>query len=149
MTVCLTVLSIIGTYCVENARPVGQCVPRLSEVVDCVVPAERLPVRASFYNPAWGGINCDSDCAHTGDGTPVADCYEVCLACPVGWYGRWLDFGPWVGEWQCRDHGGAIQPHYGLTYTPEGFAECWWITVDFMAHDEPDWAYLLLPWEGS
>lgn len=146
MIVCLTVLSIIGAYCVADAAPIGDCVPRMAEVVDCVVEAEALPIRASYYNPALGGINCDEDCSTTGDGTPVEQCYGWCMACPPGWYGRWLDFGEWVGQWQCRDHGGAITPTYGVTYTPDGFVEGWWITCDFMAYDEPEWAYLLLDW---
>ena len=146
MVICLTVLGVLGTYCVEGATAVGSCVRRMAEVTDCTVPADHLPVRASYYNPALGGINCDEDCSTTGDGTPVAECYGWCAACPPGWYGRHLDFGRWVGQWQCRDHGGAVVPTYGRTYMPGGFVEGWWIVVDFMAHRQPAWAYLLLDW---
>lgn len=144
-TVCLTVLGIVGTFCVEGAQPIGDCEQRLAEVMDCVVQESELPLWTSYYMPPLGGINCDSDCSVVADGTAVTDCYDWCVACPIGWYGRWLDLGD-IGQWQCRDHGGAIHPVYGERYTPEGFVTGWSIPIDLLVREEPPFAYRLL-WE--
>lgn len=149
MTVCLLVAGIAGIFCQAGAAPVGDCVSvSLIGTTFCTVEAEALPLRASWYDPALGGVNCMEPCGYLGDGTAVADAYGWAMACPVGWYGRWLDIEG-VGRRQCRDHGGAIHPAYGRVYTPEGWVECWYITVDFLEHEPPPWAYMLLEWRGT
>lgn len=147
MTVCLVVASIFGVWCYENAAPVGDCFnfsPFGGQV--CYVGADELPLRASWYDPALGGVNCMEPCGQLGDGTAVSDGYGWVVACPDGWYGRWLDVEH-AGRWQCRDHGGAIHPTYGRTYTADGFVECWWIAVDMLVREQPGYAYMLLGWQ--
>lgn len=148
MNVCLAVISIIGVYCYSGAKPIGEC-DYQKKAVYCVVEPQELQLRASWYNPrlcAEGhSINCDDDPEHTADGTPVDDCFGVCIACPLGWYGEYIDLY-WLGVWQCRDHGGDIKPTWGRTYTPSGFVTTWFLYVDFMTYEEPSWAYLLLDW---
>lgn len=141
---CLIVTTIIGLTCVSDAPPVGDCFYLPGQAI-CTVEAQRLPVRASWYNPALGGTNCVEPCDFTGNMTPVADCYNWCLGCPVDWYGDWLDFGD-VGRWQCNDTGGAIMVGYGHVYTQHGWADKWFITLDFMTYSEPWFAYWLLNW---
>lgn len=149
MTVCLIVTSIIGIFCHADATPIGDCfvLPSLMPTV-CVVPAQELPLRASWYDPALGGINCMEPCTQLGDGTAVSEAYGWALSCPAGWYGRWLEIKH-AGRWQCRDHGGAILPTYGRTYTGAGFVTGWWITVDFLVRQPPPYAYMLLQWKGE
>ncbi|NJN53998.1 MAG: hypothetical protein HC804_04100 [Anaerolineae bacterium] len=149
MTICLIVTSIIGVFCQNNATPIGDCMtfPAPFSMTVCTVAAEQLPVRASWYNPTLGGVNCMEPCAYLGDGTAVQAAYGWAIACPDGWYGRWLTIEH-AGRWQCRDHGGAIQPTYGRTFTANGFVECWWLPVDFLTHDAPPYAYMLLEWKG-
>jgi hypothetical protein len=144
--VCLVVLSIIGTWCYDNAAPIGDCYPLPTGTL-CFVAAEELPIRASWYDPALGGINCMEPCDLLGDGTAVAEAYGWAASCPNGWYGRWLDV-EYAGRWQCRDHGGAIVPTWGEAFVSGvGTGWHWWITVDFLAHEQPSWAYLLLDWQ--
>lgn len=144
MTVCLIVLSIIGTFCYADAQPVGECVVWADTAV-CFVAAEELPLRASWYDPDLGGINCMFPCDQLGDGTAVSEAYGWALSCPMGWYGRWLEI-EYAGRWQCRDHGGAIMPTYGRAFTGSEFVEGWWITVDFLLPEPPPYAYMLLAW---
>lgn len=149
MNVCLIVVSIIGIFCHQDAQPVGKCWQHpFIDTHICVIEAEQLPLRASWYDPVLGGVNCMAPCDQLGDGTAVADAYGWVVACPPGWYGRWLDV-EYAGRQQCRDHGGAVVPTYGRAYTPEGFVYTWWITVDFLAHEPPPYAYLLLDWRMS
>lgn len=148
MIVCLTIATIALATCVPDAVPVGDCVQRMPERVDCIVQdATTIPIRASYYDPSLGGTNCQEPCDYTGDLTHVDDCYGVCLACPVGWYGNWIQFDEWIGRWQCRDHGGAIEPGYGRYFTQNGWFTGWVITVDFMTNEEPAFAYWLLDWQ--
>lgn len=145
MTVCLIVTSIIGMFCFQDAAPVGRCFYTPPDNAYCVIPAQELPLRASWYDPALGGVNCMDPCHLLGDGTHVDNAYGWALSCPDGWYGRWLDVQH-AGSHLCLDSGGAIHPTYGRTYTNEGFVECWWITVDFLAKEPPPYAYMLLEW---
>lgn len=127
---CLHVIGIIGAYCFPGAQPVGTCSYVVNDVY-CTVAAEELPIRASWYNPELGGINCMEPCSMLGDGTPVHTGYGTMAACPPGWYWRWLhvDGLPSV---QCRDHGGAIHPTWY-----HGIGE-WAIVIDYLL-ERPEW----------
>lgn len=127
----------MGAFCYADAAPIGDCVTfPVPLPTICTIPAEELPLRASWYDPALGPPNCLPPCSQLGDGTAVSDAYGWAMACPMGWYGRWLDVQH-AGRWQCRDHGGAIRPTYGRAYTNDGFVTGWWITVDFLTHEPP------------
>lgn len=153
MTVCLAVIGLLDIICAPSAEPIGDCWQPINGVLACTAEPWELPIRASWYNPLLGGINCDKDCRYVADGTLSADCFNWCLACPLGWEphykdgqfipGKVIDFGPHVGVWQCRDVGGAIHHKYGRWYTSGGFTWEWVIVVDFMTYHEPEWAYWL------
>lgn len=149
MNICLAIISILGVYCAVDAEPIGDCLTIEPGLLFCTVDPDELPIRASWYDPARCErgelINCDSDPRFVADMTPAEEGYGRFMACPLGWYWQWIDFG-WAGSWQCRDHGGDIHPTWGRVYTAEGFVWAWFIVVDFMTKDEPPWAYLLLDW---
>ena len=127
MTTCLYVIGIVGVFCFAGADPVGNCYDDM-DYHYCTIEADELPIRASWYNPSLGGVNCMEPCAMLGDGTPVNDGYGTMAACPMGWYGNYLhvDGLPTV---QCRDHGGAIHPTW---YEELGQ---WAIVIDYLLPD--------------
>lgn len=96
----------------------------------------------SWYDPALGGINCDTnpdgspECDFLANGDPVGPWYGRGVACPdsvhLGWriYIRQLD-----QEFVCIDRGGAIVAYNGylwidhLTKTP---ALAYWTPLDLV-----------------
>jgi hypothetical protein len=147
MLICLTIATITITTCVQGAQPIGDCQQRMAEVTDCTIEADELLIRGQWYYPPLGGTNCQDPCYETGDGTHYTDCLNWCLACPLGWYGRWIEFDNWIGRWQCRDHGGGIKVSYGEYFTQHGRVTGWVILVDFLVAEEPAWAYWFLEWQ--
>ena len=147
MTVCLFIIGIIGTWCEQDAHTIGVCHPVGNDSIYCTVDADDMLIRASWYDPTLGGINCfDNTCDHLGDGTPTADGYGRYAACPVGMYGEWIDIDN-VGLWQCRDHGGDVVPKFGEVYTASGFVSTWYITVDFLLESPQWWTYGLFDFD--
>ena len=68
----------------------------------------------TYYNPALGGINCDTDCLYVGTGNTVAGHYGEYLACPLE-FPRWTRFvitdskyGLADGTWWCADAGNMV-----------------------------------------
>ena len=107
---------------------------------------EQLPIRASWYDPQLGGINCYLDtCDHLGDGTPVATSYGWAMACPAGMYGLTLEIEH-AGQWTCRDHGGAVVPKYGRVFDGSQVVDTWYLTGDFLLQEPAAWSYMLLDW---
>lgn len=145
-TICLIIWGIVGTYCYSapsDFTPPGTCIFGI-----CFVQAAQLPVRASWYDPVLGGINCQEPCDLLGDGSPVDENYGQIIACPPGWYGRALYFDN-IGERECRDSGGDIVPTCQEIFIPwKGHEYTCYITVDFLERQEPPWAYMLLAWEN-
>jgi hypothetical protein len=103
-------------------------------------PINEKPVLISWYDPAIGGINCDSDCTVFADMTPVTDeAYGQVAACPVEWIGKRITI-PQVGDYLCRDTGGAIR----VTYDD---GRGWHIPIDILAKEQPDmFGYLISGW---
>ena len=136
--VCVTIASILGTYCAPNATipPAAECV-WYGDGAHChVTEVTSIPLFLSYYDPLEGGINCstDGDCEHLGDGTSIYDCPN-CLACPPGMYWQRLEF---AGEqWQCRDSGTAVVPTYREVYTAEGFVTGWFLVIDLLSVGRP------------
>lgn len=80
------------------------------------------PLRVSHYDPAAGGINCDSDCSTMASGEKVAAWVNghdgtYAAACPAEWafgtrfrlYGR---------TYECQDRGGWIKARHPGDYDP-------------------------------
>ena len=145
--VCLAVSTLLGLLCIPGAAQIGDCLPNIYGLNVCVVddPTE-IPIRASWYNPLLGGINCVDPCDETGDGTPIDMCWDNCISCPIEWYSSELNV-QYAGVWQCRDTGPAMGLNYGEYYTPDGFKTGWFITIDFMLRKPEWWTYLILDWE--
>jgi hypothetical protein len=152
-TLCLLVIGIFGGYC-YNVPPdydsPGNCLDFI-----CVVEAEELPIRASWYDPALynpetgeGKINCQEPCYLLGDGSPVDENYGYAIACPPGWTQQEIYFPGLNQTRKCKDSGPAIVPTCMEVYTPrEGFVFKCFITVDFLEHEQPPFALMLLEWE--
>ena len=146
-TLCLIVVGIAGLFCysapTRYSPEFGSCVDT-GEKRLCYLSEDALPLRASWYNPELGGINCQEPCGQLGDGGAVADGFGKTIACPPDWYGREIDFG-WIGSRQCRDSGEAIKPTCGFVFVPEVGSEyhCF-ITVDFLERTAPPFAYQFL-----
>jgi len=146
MIICYIVSTILGVYCYQGAEPVGVCHDMIDGMI-CYVEAESLRARLSYYDPLRGGINCDQDCSVTADGTPVVQCWGWCMACPNGWEpkmingrlreGLVIDFGDRIGEWHCRDRGGAIKPTWGEWWDGNQIVSELVIVVDLMSKVPP------------
>ena len=82
-TICFIIYGIVGLYCFSAPPeyvPPGDCV-----LFMCIVsePTE-MPIRASWYNPALGGINCMEPCDRLGDDSLLEDdLYGHVIACPL------------------------------------------------------------------
>lgn len=101
------------------------------------VPAS-LPVLITWYDPALGGVNCDSECGHFGDGTTVtADDYGVTAACLPEWRGATVNL-PGIGSFLCRDSGSAIGARWNSYHQTDV------IHVDLLLHSEPSYNYYLI-----
>jgi hypothetical protein len=80
-----------------------------------------MPLLLTVYDPADGGINCDSDCAHLAI-VPMNDAlYGNAAACPLGYgfvgYDQTAVFShSEIGERACLDTGGDVQVEYILTH---------------------------------
>lgn len=145
---CLYVVGLLySSFCFEGAPPIGICNKVDDHMAYCTVDFQELPIKASWYDPAQGGINCYLDtCDHLGDGTLVTDAYGWAMACPLGMYGLTLDIEH-AGQWQCRDHGGAVNVRYGEVYTSDGWVTEWHIVGDFLLQAPEWWTYDLLEFE--
>lgn len=142
-TVCVFFVFAAGTWCEVGADPIGICHP-VSNAIYCTAGFDDVQARASWYDPALGGINCFNDtCDHLGDLTPVRDAYGWAAACPLGMYGMTISFEH-AGTWQCRDSGTAVIPKWGKWYTADGWQWAWVITIDFLLHEPEYWTYDLL-----
>jgi len=147
MTTCIFIIGIIGTWCAQNAAPIGICHP-VDGAIYCTVELEDVPARASWYNPILGGTNCFEDtCETLGDGTPTSEGYGRYMACPLGMYGETVTFSNDIGTWQCRDHGTAVTPKWGRWYTAQGFVWQWVITFDFLLEDVEWFTYGIYDFE--
>lgn len=146
---CLYIIGLaIGSVCFQDAQPIGICHPIGDGVNYCTAHIEDLPIRASWYNPSLGGINCMEPCDTLGDGTAVKDAYGWAMACPAGMYGLTLDIEH-AGVWQCRDHGGDVTVRYGEVYTNDGFIDAWYLVGDFLLEKPAAWSYMLLDFEAD
>ena len=108
---------------------------------------EELPAIVSVYDPALGGINCDSDCTHFATGIDIGpQHYGNVAACPAELLGGSVSFAG-IGEFYCLDTGGAIGRRWSSYYNREVVA------FDILWHLEDDnavpwWAYGIWPsWE--
>lgn len=161
LTVCVIVSGIVGSFCYDNATPVGDCVPAaVANVVNCIARPQDFKILPSAYDPAFclpeivgdehEPINCQGDPMYTGAGAYVPDWYsnKPCLpggmcgaACPAGWNWRQVTIDN-VGTFRCIDSGGGIKPGYKLVtqvvYDPvllvyRAFMSYQWvITVDVL-----------------
>ncbi len=149
-TVCLTVISIIGVFCFDNAMPIGDCRSSVHpHVTECTARADDLSIFVSAYDPVYckpeivgldyEPTNCYGDPDYTGSGAYVPDWYYHGVSCPIGWNWRLLSIAD-VGEFRCIDSGTGIKPGYKLAtrwnlangvYLPVTQYE-WTITVDIL-----------------
>lgn len=102
-----------------------------------------LPVLLTVYDPARGGINCDSDCGHWADGTPVnlPEQYMAVAACIPQIPVDAVISIPGVGRFRCRDRGGAVKVAYN------DYWQRWVVHVDIAADVSggyPSWNYQLV-----
>lgn len=108
MTALLNVLNICTA--VIGGHPPADCIPPRP-------PIREMNLLITQYDPAIGGINCDSDCSHLSL-VPMSDSlYGVAAACPAELVG--LDFTavishPDIGTRYCLDRGSAVIVEYGL-----------------------------------
>lgn len=108
-----------------------------------IPPLEAMPIYASWYNPAWGGINCDHDCTQLAIAPMRDEWYGRVAACPPGFTTRgWTtEFHiAGLGSFLCLDRGGAIKITYRTVYTRDGFQDLWVIVLDFMVEETPPFA---------
>ncbi|MBK8987398.1 MAG: M23 family metallopeptidase [Chloroflexi bacterium] len=76
-------------------------------------PSSDVGLRISHYEPAAGGINCDSDCGHMASGDVTWDWTGgkggvYAAACPPAWpFGTRFSYAG--ATYECRDRGGWIQ----------------------------------------
>lgn len=91
---------------ISGATPIGS--PPKAETIHYCYGLDH-PAVMSVYDPALGGINCDSNCAQVATG-PLEDwMYEVAGACPTELLGRTVYF-PAIGHTlACVDNGPAIK----------------------------------------
>ena len=161
---CMIIASVVGTWC--YGAPAGLPLPGdcedIGDIHICIVEAEELPIRPSYYdpyivtdNPAIAETQCQEPCDLLGDGTPVVECYGRCSACVSGWYWRnvrvfWPD-GTYF-EQQCRDHGGDVYPRCGDVFTVDAAGngkleyQCY-IPIDLLQREPMLGLLLLLDWE--
>jgi hypothetical protein len=111
----------ILTGCAAIGQP-QSCIPPQPPLAD-------LPLLTTYYNPALGSINCNSDCS-TLALVPMSDTlYGFAAACPAEMV--FVDFTavishPAIGERACLDRGGAVVIEYN-----EGL-QLWVIRIDLM-----------------
>lgn len=85
-------------------------------------PASDVGLRISHYEPAAGGINCDSDCGHMASGDVTWDWTGgkggvYAAACPPAWpFGTRFSYAG--ATYECRDRGGWIQCYEPGAYDP-------------------------------
>lgn len=109
----------------------------------CPPPITEMPVLVTWYDPARGGINCDSDCGTFADSSPVTpEAYGNVTACIPEWLGAHLTISG-LGTFHCRDTGGAIVIAYNDYY------DKWVIHVDVLQSHPPEWNYELRNWHLS
>ena len=126
-TVCLAVIGIIGTFCYDNATPIGDCRSSVHpHVIECTARADELSIFVSAYDPTF----CKPE---------VVGIDNRGVSCPLGWSWRLLSIAS-VGEFRCIDSGTGIKPGYKLVtrwiltdgvYLPITQYE-WVITVDIL-----------------
>lgn len=119
----------------------SDCEPAVAMPESCHMVTERpdvddVPILATWYNPALGGINCGESCHALADGLGWSGAdYGRVAACPKGWHYLTLTFGNY--EVLCRDRGGMINCSYNEWYRR------WVCHVDIMARDGIDCNYCL------
>ena len=72
-------------------------------------PYAEMPILATWYNPALGGMNCDAEdsCHLLSDGLPWSnDDYGHVAACIPEWHYSTVVTSS--GTWHCRDAGSAV-----------------------------------------
>ncbi len=110
------------------------------ESLSCPPPLETMPLLATWYDPALGGINCQEPCNVFADGTAVTeDSYNVTAACLPQWLGRDIVVVG-LGTFKCRDTGGGIVVEWNEYYGR------WVIRLDVLAHEEISCNYCLWEW---
>lgn len=119
----------------------------LMEGVVCPPPPPPLtsfPAVVMVYDPALGGINCDSDCTTIATGPLLPEMYGTVAAChPDLLYKRILI--PTIGEFDCLDTGGSIRVNYNEHF--ERDAIYFDILYDLVT-EIPPWAGMLINnWE--
>lgn len=113
----------------------------LGNAAPCPPPITQMPVLVTWYDPALGGVNCDSDCTTYADGTLVTpDDYGQVSACIPEWLGASITIDG-LGSFMCRDTGASIGVDYNVYY------EGWVIYVDILHEEPPDWNYQLREWQ--
>lgn len=99
-----------------------------------------LPLYLTWYDPAQGGINCDSDCSTFANGERVTEeRYQDTVACPFEYVGYTFVI-PGLGERVCRDTGGKIVIAYSEYY------QSYVIHIDVLAKEPPATAQLIRNW---
>lgn len=84
---------------------------RQTQTTALTAPRQEKPLKISWYDPALGGINCDSDCTTMASGVKVTpDRYGRTAACIRPWLGKTVVIAG-LGEFECLDTGGAIVEH--------------------------------------
>lgn len=66
-----------------------------------------LPAIVVVYDPALGGINCDSDCTTIATGKLLPEMYGVIAACHPDLLWRTVEIAG-IGIYECLDTGGEI-----------------------------------------
>lgn len=110
----------VVTIGLAESSVIGQpySVVRAAEVSDTAVPGD-YPLRLSYYNPALGGTNCDSDCSTMASGDKTASWVGgrpsvgsgtvYAAACPREWgWHHGTRFTVAGLNFECRDTGGWI-----------------------------------------
>lgn len=155
---CVFVIGFTGgTWCSDHpeAYPIGICHPVGDGITHCTATVWDFAAVASYYDPAQGNINCFHDpitgedtCDTLGDGTPTATAYDWAMACPEGMLGTkirfeyvYKDYVTDIGTWQCRDHGGAIRPTFGLRWTGSEYKYLWYIPYDLLMERPEPWTF--------
>lgn len=98
---------------------------------------EALPARITNYDPARGGINCDSDCSTTASGVPAGYNRGI-VACPAAFpIGTRVEIDGEV--YTCLDRGGAIDIGPEAAYGGE-------VMVNFDILQVEDVSYVTTNW---
>jgi hypothetical protein len=118
----------------------GLCDPQEPTVLEWY-QLPQFPVIVSVYDPALGGINCDSSCDTIATGQLEPWMYGGIAACDLRLLRATITI-PGIGSYRCLDTGGAIGLRWSAAY--QRYVVVFDVLYDLVGQEAPAWTYSLV-----